>query len=278
MEETSAEVTYPLAQGSAETRRMVEQSAFYNGYTGWVLDEAGIGPGMRVLDVGSGAGDVALLAATRVGRSGAVVGIDRDADGLAVARERAQAAGLVQATFREGDAAALDPGEAPFDAVVGRLVLMYQPDPAALLRRLARLLRPGGIVAFQEFDLGAGSLRTWPPVPLADRFLAWLTATFGRANVHMRMGPELYGAFRAAGLPAPRLFLAAPMGGGPDWGGYAQAEAVLRSLWPLMQRFGIATADEVDVDTFGRRLRDAVVAGGGVLKMPDLVSAWTRLP
>src|SRR4029077_13796338 len=123
--------------------------------------EAGIGTGMSVLDVGSGAGDVALLAGDLVGRQGKVVGIDRNGAGLTVARARAAAADFPHVMFREGDIAEIDANE-KFDAVIGRLVLMYFPDPAATLTRLAAHLSPGGIVAFGEYNVTPEAMRAPP--------------------------------------------------------------------------------------------------------------------
>src|SRR6185312_15706242 len=99
------------------------------------LEMSVLAPGMHVLDVGSGAGDVALLAANLVGREGSVVGIDMNADSLQIARERASAMGLTNVSFREGDitTVALDD---EYDAIVGRFVLIYLQDRAAVLRRL----------------------------------------------------------------------------------------------------------------------------------------------
>jgi ubiquinone/menaquinone biosynthesis C-methylase UbiE len=107
---------------------------------------------MRVLDVGSGAGDVAFLAADLVGNTGEVIGMDRSEVALDLARARAKDRSLHNVSFQEGD-----PVEAtfaqPFDAVVGRLVLMYYADPVAALRRLtladrlcAENLANGGVV------------------------------------------------------------------------------------------------------------------------------------
>ncbi len=231
---------------------------------------------MRVLDVGSGAGDVALLAAERVDPQGVVAGVDRNPDVLAVARERAAVAGFAHLMFETGDMATAALGE-HFDAAVGRLVLMYQPDPAAALRQLAGRLGPGGIVAFQEFSLTPEAVRASPATALWQQFVAWVSTAFERAGGETRMGDRLYAMFRAAGLPGPRLHVAAPMGGGPEWEGYAQAARVLRSVLPLL-RFGIATADEVAVESVEKRLRAETVAGGGVVEMPELVSAWARLP
>jgi ubiquinone/menaquinone biosynthesis C-methylase UbiE len=74
-----------------------------------LLIDAGIGPGMRVLDVGCGRGDVALLAAKLVGVQGEVVGIDRDPGALELARGRVRAAGLTNVTFAAGDFTAIGP-------------------------------------------------------------------------------------------------------------------------------------------------------------------------
>jgi SAM-dependent methyltransferase len=239
--------------------------------------QAGIAPGMRVLDLGSGAGDVALLAAEMVGPMGEVVGVDRNPGVLEVARARAEAAGFTHLTFRAGGIeTAVAPGET-FDAVVGRLILMYLPDSAATLRDLATRLRPGGIVAFCEFNLTPESVRAYPPIPLFDQCCTWLQAAFQHAGAETQMGDKLHQTYRAAGLPGPRLHFAASASGGPDWGGYAIYAEVLRTLLPLIVKAGIATAAEVDIDTLEDRMRAAVVANGGILKMPDLVSAWARL-
>jgi ubiquinone/menaquinone biosynthesis C-methylase UbiE len=79
---------------------------------------------MRVLDIGCGAGDVTMLAAELVGASGSVVGIDRNADVIAVARARAQTAGCHHVEFRQGTAEDLYATMA-FDAVIGRYVLVH---------------------------------------------------------------------------------------------------------------------------------------------------------
>src|SRR5262249_20811051 len=141
--------------------------------------EAGIAPSMRVLDVGSGAGDVAFLAASIVGPRGTVVGVDRVPAVLEVARARAAAKGLDNVTFHHGDPAAL-PFDTPFDAVIGRYVLQFQPDPAAMLRALATRVRPGGVLVFHEIDWGG--LGSYSPVPTYDRCCRWGAETVRRGD------------------------------------------------------------------------------------------------
>jgi ubiquinone/menaquinone biosynthesis C-methylase UbiE len=265
---------YVHGHSSWETQRLIAQARERETSTRRLLQDAGIAAGMRVLDVGSGAGDVALLAAELVGPNGAVVGLDTNAAILETARERARAAGLANLTFHAGDfpTAAL---EGEFDALVGRFVLMYQRDPAAAIRAAARHVRPGGVVVFQEYDFTIGWLAR-PQLPLLDAFIRWTTEGGRRAGIARTMGLDLYRAFLDAGLPAPLLRAEAVIGGGPDFGGYAIATGVLRNYLPSLVEHGIATAEEVDIDTFEARFRDAVVAQQGVVMQPTTVGAWAR--
>lgn len=134
---------YVVGRTDGETKRLQEQSALYASSTRRLLDAADIKPGMKVLDVGSGAGDVALMVAEMVGDTGTVVGIDTNAAILDTARERARAAGLTHVAFKAGDLreVILDHD---FDAIVGRFVLIYLGDPVAALQYLTQHLRPGG--------------------------------------------------------------------------------------------------------------------------------------
>ncbi len=91
-----------------------------------LFERAGIASGMRVLDIGSGAGDVAFLAARFVGPEGSVIGADRDPAQVAFAEQRAKANGLTNVPFLAADFREIEL-PAAVDAVVGRLVLMLPP-------------------------------------------------------------------------------------------------------------------------------------------------------
>src|SRR5215472_15226595 len=119
---------YVLGTAESEHDRLVRQAALLAPYTERLFREAGVGPRQRVLDIGSGMGDVALLAAQVVGPQGQVVGIDVDHAALAQARQRAEAHGLRNVTFLETDLAQFT-AESSFDAVVGRLTLQFVPQP-----------------------------------------------------------------------------------------------------------------------------------------------------
>jgi SAM-dependent methyltransferase len=268
-----AEPHYALERSNIEYERLRRQSEFLGGTTERLLHAAGLRPGMRVLDVGSGAGDVALLVAGLVGPDGEVVGVDVDGAALEIARGRARSLGLSNVTFVESDArtAALD---GTFDAAVGRLVLMYWGDPAAALRQVTARVRPGGVVVFQELDLAPSIARSFPEDTLWNETGRLVTETFARAGMQARMGRQLFGAFRAAGLPAPRMRDEAVVGGGPGFGGYAWLAGVARALAPVMEKLGIARVDELGLDTLADRLRDDAVAGDAVVWTPSLVGAY----
>jgi ubiquinone/menaquinone biosynthesis C-methylase UbiE len=131
-----------------------------------LLRLAGIRPGMRVLDLGTGAGDVAFVVAELVGPTGSVVGIDRSVTALTRAARRTEQDGVTNVAFIHEDPRTVHiTGE--FDAVISRLALLDVPEPARVLRRFVNLVRPGGVFAL----IG----------PLPTLLGAWTTAD--RANV-----------------------------------------------------------------------------------------------
>jgi SAM-dependent methyltransferase len=112
-----------------------------------MLDAAGVGPGMRVLDIASGVGEPALVAARRVGPAGFVLGTDFVEPMLAFAREKAVAANLRNIEFRCVDGEALDAPASSFDAVTIRWGIMFMPDALACLRSAHAALKAGGRIA-----------------------------------------------------------------------------------------------------------------------------------
>jgi ubiquinone/menaquinone biosynthesis C-methylase UbiE len=270
--------TYVFERSSDEYLRLTRQAALFEPMTERLFRDAGITPGMRVLDVGSGVGDVALLAARLVGPRGSVVGVDLDDSALQTARARAGALSLPNLRFIEGDVRSAEPG-ADFDAAVGRFVLGYLADPAEALGAIAERVRPGGIVAFQELDLDPDARsRSFPEGTLWDQTGRVVIETFARAGTHVRMGRQLLGSYLSAGLPAPTLREEAIVGGGPDFAGYAWLAGVARSLAPLMASLGIGGPQQLELDTLAERLRDDAVARGAVVWGPPLIGAHARRP
>jgi ubiquinone/menaquinone biosynthesis C-methylase UbiE len=135
----------------------------------------GVAPGTRLLDVGCGAGQLALIAA----RAGAqVTGCDISTNWIEKARARAAAEGL-EVTFEEGDAESLPYADAQFDVVTSLIGAMFAPRPNMVAAELTRVCRPGGVIA----------MANWTP----DGFIGQMFKTISR-----HIAPS--------GMPAPTLW------------------------------------------------------------------------
>ncbi len=243
---------YPLGDAESELARLIRQGEFFAELTRQFLLAAGLRRGMRVLDIGCGAGDVSLLAAAIVGPEGSVVGVDRSDAAVTLAARRAHAAGYRHVRFvaAELEDFTLDP---PADALVGRLVLMYLDNPALTLRDLLLSVKPGGIVAFQEFDLAAA--KSEPYCRLYEAALDRVGETFLRCGFDTRLGLRFPRLFREAGLPPPTLSLAARIEHGAEAEVCHALAEITRTLLPHMERLGVAAPHGVEVDTLAERLR-----------------------
>jgi ubiquinone/menaquinone biosynthesis C-methylase UbiE len=264
---------YALGYSTAEFKRLELQGRFFGDLTEDVLRRAGVGPAMRVLDIGCGVGDVSLIAARLVGPSGSVLGIDRSVEAVSTAQRRVAEAGQQWVRFATSELDAFSTDE-KFDAVIGRLILLYLPDPSAALRRLVHHVRPAGIVAFQEMEMSL--CRSVPDTPLFHQCREFLLNTFKRAGVEMDMGTKLSATYKRAGLPAPQMIAAARVEAGADSFAYEYLAITLRSLLPMAERLNVATAAEVGIDTLAERLRREALEHGSCVMPPTLIGAWTN--
>ena len=154
---------------------------------------------------------------------------------------------------------------------------MYLGDVAQALRQLAAHVRPDGIVAFQEYQFDYTPF-AYPPAPLVDQCRTWMLEAFRRARMDTEMAMQLHSMFLRAGLPAPQLHMDLVVcSRSNDLPCDVQAE-VIRSILPLLERFGIATAAEVEVETLAQRLRQETIDNDVVWTAPPVMSAWTRMP
>lgn len=264
---------YVLERRDRELRRLAIQHEYWSDFTLDVLRRAGIGPEMRVLDLGSGAGDVAMTAASLVGPGGWVLGVDRAPESVARANARAAAAELPHVEFVAAELGTFEP-PGPFDAIIGRFVLMYVADPAALLRRLTRSLTSSGVLAFIEMDMVAA--RTSPPVPLLERTLERLRETFRRADVALDLGPRLWRVFRTVGFTETEIRVDARAEPAPALEGTELMAETAISLLPMMERLGVVPAGEIDPDRLTTDLREALVERQATLIAPNGVGTIGR--
>ena len=177
---------YPIGETDSQSRRLITQAQLYNPFTRAFFQAAGISSGMKVLELGSGTGDVSLVLADLVGPSGRVVGVELIPAAVETHRVRIAATGWRNVACLAGAIESVEL-EQDFDAVVGRFILMWLPESLAVLERVAPHLRPGGVVAFQDNDFTFGAMAS-APLPLFDQVNAWLKAAIVQDGPDYHMG------------------------------------------------------------------------------------------
>jgi SAM-dependent methyltransferase len=254
------------------------QAQLYDRITRRFLADAGLAPGMTVLDVGSGMGDVAFAAADLVGPTGRVVGVDVNPAILELATARARDQQRANVHFVVGDCrTAVLPDD--FDAAIGRMVLMYTGDVTATLQEIVARVKPGGVVAFAEGDFSSvlGYMRAGPD-GVNRAMWEWGVQAFACAGIPTAMAGPLHRAFLAAGLGPPEMALQAPLDGTGDGAGCEWAAASLRSVVPVLEQHGIVTAETLNCDSLATRCRTEVAETGIPFMLIPLVTAWAHKP
>ena len=263
---------YALGYTDPEQDRLIRQAARLAPTTERLFREAGIGPGQRVLDLGSGMGDVSMLVARLVGASGEVVGIERDGISVERAKARVAAADLRNVNFLNTDVNNVVTDK-PFDAAVGRFILMFLPDPISVLRSIAGLVRPGGVLAFQEPSWTV-MLALGARLPLWSRTRHLIHEIILHSGANPEMGLALYPVFQEVGLPAPKMHLEMALGSDADF--IRLTSDLLCSLQPLAEEHGVSLEDLGDLDTLSDRICAEVVAANTVASLIAVVGAWSR--
>jgi ubiquinone/menaquinone biosynthesis C-methylase UbiE len=213
-----------------------------------------------------------MLAARVVGSSGEVIGVERDTRSITRARARVAEAGLHNVQFLHSDVDHVT-SDKPFDAGVGRFILMYVPDPVAVLRSVSQVVRPGGILAFQE-PTWAPSVALAAHVPLWSAALSACRETFQRSGANPELGLRLYKMFQEAGLPAPTMSLEVELGSDRNF--TRNAYDTLCSLRPQIERLNVSVEKLGSFHDLQLRLQSEVEEAGTVVGWPGIVGAWSR--
>ncbi len=273
MDETRGR-NYPMEYTEGELRRLRFQARYWGEISLEVLRQAGIGTGMRVLDLGCGAGDLSLQAADLVGPSGSVLGVDRSPQAVQWAGRRAADLEVNHLRFQAADLETIDL-PLTFDALIGRFVLMFLVDPTTTLARMVDRLNPRGIVAFIETDLAVA--RSIPAVSRVETVLEWIRETFRRSGINLDLGPRLWRLFRDAGLEEPSLVVRQKLHPAPCREGVRWVSELVRSLLPEMERLGVASAEEVGIETLEEELHRELLSRDATLCTPLVVGACSRI-
>lgn len=265
---------YLLGRSSRALVRLERQAALIEAETEALFRRAGIGRGDSVLEIGSGAGDVAMLLGRLVGPGVSPLGVERAADSAALAAARIAAVGDLAVQIEVADLNTFVPTKR-FDALVGRFILPYLEDPVGTLARLIGHVRPGGAIAFMEFDVR--QIGSAPEVPLLSEIGRWIVGAYEYRGVEPGLGSSLGATFRAAGLPWPELaaFQKSSCGpGGIIW----YFEQLVRTLAPEIVAAGLATEAEIAAALRDGRLEAEGIARGATFYGPRWVSGWTHVP
>ena len=268
-------IEYSLGTSERETERLVAQGAQIDELTRDLFTAAGIRPGMSVLDLGSGAGDSTLAARAVVGETGRVVGVDITPASLVRARQRVADAAITNVSFIEADLTRDFTLDEDFDAIVGRLVLMYLPNRTELLMSLMPRLRPGGIVAFAEVSIDGGP--TEPRSETWDRLESWWLRALEANGTEVRMAMKLRGLLTRCGFTDIEGW--SFLGNLSDIGGLRNRLAIGRSMLPIMRRYDVAPAEELDrYDEYEAATLREVEESGSIVINPTASDLWARKP
>lgn len=264
--------TYSLGSGDPEIARLELQAEFLEEPSRLLLRTAGVAPGMRVLDLGSGLGHVSRAVGELVGSDGEVVGLDSDPRMIEAARSRTSASHV---RFVQGDVLSYVDDE-PFDALVGRLILFHLADPVSAVRHHLAGLRPRGLAVLLDYDVG--TVRSEPEEPLTMHLKEITLAAFRSVGADPTVGARLQGILADAGVDGVGGFGIEPYlpPGSPV--GPTIVAGVVRALAPAIIGQGLATEAELDLDTLAERISAALDASGSVLVLPALAGAWGRRP
>jgi hypothetical protein len=155
---------------------------------------------------------------------------------------------------------------------------MFMRDPTAALRLIVERVRPGGIVAFHEWDARVTTAAAMNQ-PVLARFQGLIARTFELSGARLEIGAELYWRMLDAGLePEPRPLAEIAVRMGQDDIAYRRWALFARSMLPKIVEYGLATEKDV-LDTVDHRLRDELLAARGFTPLSwVMIGQWGRKP
>jgi ubiquinone/menaquinone biosynthesis C-methylase UbiE len=236
--------------------------------------DAGIGPGMKILDVGCGRGDVSLLVSKLTGETGMVLGVDRDASSIEFAQNRVKELNISNISFSVCDIMSLFQIQDLFDAAVARRVIMYLQNPVEAIKKISGMLRPGGIVALLEHDATMVPGR-FTPLALQEEVNRWILETVKREGADVHIGFNLNKIMEQAGIIVEHIraeaIIQTPQTSYPT-------VPIIRAMLPRIIQTGVATEEAIDIETLEQRLLDERNRNNSIYVSDMVFTIWGRKP
>ncbi len=223
-----------------------------NDFTYHLLLDAGIEPNMRVLDVGCGSGEVTMLISNLVGDNGEVLGFDVNERAIEIAEKSFKDEKIFNAHFLLAEIEDLPKNIGKFDAIVGRRVLMYQPDSVTSIKSLLPYLKPDGIMIFQESDSICLDLVD-KSMDLHKKAQRWIWDTIAKEGGNIHMGLNLYACFKESALKVKGIkseVILQTIESGSDFAW------LIKMMLERITKSKTASLEEIDIDTLEVRLQN----------------------
>jgi ubiquinone/menaquinone biosynthesis C-methylase UbiE len=271
---TTRSAGYILGHDAAERQRLEMQAARLEPATRQALEAVGVASGWNCLDVACGTGAVMRMLGPIVGSSGSVHGIDLDDANGSGAVASLNAAGPAVFSFQKLDVTSEgDPQGAPFDLVFTRLLICHMVDPAGVVARLWRWVKPGGVLLIQDYDMGI--MHAMPESIAHAQAFDLIRNSFTASGKDARAGASMPHYFLKAGAGFPDGTLISGFIS-PMSAAMPAIVAVLTSLTPALEKLGLATPARVAEVIEG--VRKAAENNEASSRGPDLIASWKRKP
>jgi 2-polyprenyl-3-methyl-5-hydroxy-6-metoxy-1,4-benzoquinol methylase len=241
-ETTSRSKDYVLATGARAVDRLYLLDQIFGPASRQLLGNLGLSSARRVAEIGCGTGLMTKWIAERVGTRGSVSAVDNSEQQITVASENAQAAGLQNIVFHTAPADDTRMPHGSFDLVYSRFLMCHLTNPPAALREMWSLLKAGGILVCEDFEMSA--VGTCPPTEAYQRLIVVSRAVDLQRGVDSDIGAKLHTLFIEAGCKEPEIAVYQPafLRGEPKefW------KITLREAQSTMVDRGIATTEEIN--------------------------------
>jgi len=265
------ETPYVIRGGIEGRQRLKLLSRIMHASTTSLLDRAGITTGMKCFDIGCGSGDVSIELAARVGPNGHVIGVDIDATKVELACAEAAQLNLENVEFRVLDICKDDPGM-PFDLVYARFLLTHLRDPAGVVGAVKRMLKPGGLVIFEDIDFSGHFV--YPKSAAFNRYHDLYCTVVRRRGGNPNIGPQLPLLLRQKGFADIKVMIVQPM----ELTGEVKliTPLTLENIADAVIKEELATREEIAA--LVQELYDYAANPETLAGLPRVVQAWARAP